>query len=315
MRGMGTQKPEGLRINRSLWLDENGRGITFRDHIAGQMQQIWRLDAAPGQDLGSVLSDGQGLLVTRNSKNGAAGVEIRSRNLNLEATGRIEHTGELPASGWQADTDALNVTLNIPPGWRLLALFGADWVRGDWLTAWSLLDLFLLLVFSLAVFRLWGVRTAILALLAFGLSYQEPGAPRYVWLVLLMPLALLRVVPDGWGRRLGERFGNGLRSRPWSSCWFLSWPDKCSRHCIRNLSLLMRSSHYPRSDSKRSTCRALNRRRQPTRPARKLLRPSVSPRQSPTAISCMNQTPASRRARVSPIGHGGWRALAGMDPC
>jgi hypothetical protein len=202
MRGMGTQKPEGLRISRSLWLDENGRGITFRDHIAGQMQQIWRLDTAPEQDLGSVLSDGQGLLITRNAENGAAGVEIRTRNLNLEATGRIEHTSELPASGWQADTDALNVTLNIPPGWRLLALFGADWVRGDWLTAWSLLDLFLLLVFSLAVFRLWGLRTALLALLAFGLSYQELGAPRYVWLVLLMPLALLRVVPDGWGRRL-----------------------------------------------------------------------------------------------------------------
>jgi hypothetical protein len=202
MRGTGIQRPEGLRINRSLWLDENGRGITFRDNIAGRMQQIWRLDTAPGQDLGSVLSDGQGLLITRNAKNGAAGVEIRSRNLNLEATGRIEQRGELPASGWQADTDALNVTFNIPPGWRLLALFGADWVRGDWLTAWSLLDLFLLLVFSLAVFRLWGLRIAILALLAFSLSYQEPGAPRYVWLILLMPLALLRVVPDGWGRRL-----------------------------------------------------------------------------------------------------------------
>ena len=98
--------------------------------------------------------------------------------------------------------DGLNVTLNLPPGWRLLALFGADWVRGDWLTAWSLLDLFLLLIFALAVFRLWGLGAAALALLAFGLSYQEPGAPRYVWLVLLMPLALLRVVPAGWAQRL-----------------------------------------------------------------------------------------------------------------
>jgi hypothetical protein len=96
----------------------------------------------------------------------------------------------------------LNVTLNLPPGWRLLALFGADWVRADWLTAWSLLDIFLLLIFSLAVFRLWGFGAAILALLAFGLSYQEPGAPRYSWLVLLMPLALLRVVPSGWARRV-----------------------------------------------------------------------------------------------------------------
>ncbi|HEY5954038.1 MAG TPA: hypothetical protein VIT18_06720, partial [Terrimicrobiaceae bacterium] len=202
MRGMGSQRPEGLRIRRSLWLDESGRGLTFRDEILGSLQQIWRLDTAAGQELGSVRNDGQGLLVTRNPSNGAAGVEIRSRNINLQATGRIEHAGELPASGWQADADALNVTLNLPPGWRLLALFGADWVRGDWLTAWSLLDLFLLLIFALAVFRLWGLGAAALALLAFGLSYQEPGAPRYVWLVLLMPLALLRVVPAGWAQRL-----------------------------------------------------------------------------------------------------------------
>ncbi len=202
MRGMGAQKPEGLKISRSLWLDESGRGITFRDEILGNLQQIWRLDAAPGQELGSVRNYGEGLLVTRNPSNGAAGIEIRSRNINLQATGRIEPAGKLPASGWQADADALNVTLNLPPGWRLLALFGADWVRGDWLTAWSLLDLFLLLIFSLAVFRLWGLGAAILALLAFGLSYQEPGAPRYVWLVLLMPLALLRVVSGGWARRL-----------------------------------------------------------------------------------------------------------------
>ena len=202
MRGMGAQKPQGLTINRSLWLDDSGRGMTFRDQINGRMQQIWRLDASPGQDLGSVRSGGQGQLITRNPKNEAAGIEIRTRNINLEATGRIEHANALPASGWQSDTDALNVTLNLPPGWRLFALFGADWVHGDWLTAWSLLDLFLLLIFSLAVFRLWGLGAAILAILAFGLSYQEPGAPRYIWLILLMPLALLRVVPGGWGRHL-----------------------------------------------------------------------------------------------------------------
>ncbi|HEY5953995.1 MAG TPA: hypothetical protein VIT18_06500, partial [Terrimicrobiaceae bacterium] len=59
MRGMGTQKPGGLNIARAWWLDENGRGLTFRDQINGRMQQIWRLDAAPGQDLGAVRSGGQ----------------------------------------------------------------------------------------------------------------------------------------------------------------------------------------------------------------------------------------------------------------
>jgi hypothetical protein len=202
MRGMGDQKPAGLRIARELWLDENGSGLTFRDAITGAMQQIWRLDAAEGQDLGSVRSDGQGQLITRNPQNGAPGVEIRTRNLNLEATGRMARASALSATGWRSDADGVNATLNLPPGWRLFALFGADWVRGDWLTAWTLLDLFLLLIFSLAVFRLWGFFPGLLAFVAFGLAYHEPGAPRYLWLILLVPLALQRVVPEGWAKRI-----------------------------------------------------------------------------------------------------------------
>lgn len=202
MRGMGAQKQEGLHIDRELWLDENGRALTFRDRITGKMQQIWRLDAAPGQDLGSVRSDGQGQLITRNPQTGAPGIELRSRNVNLETIGRMERAKALSATGWSSDADDLKVTLNISPGWRLFALFGADWVRGDWLTAWTLLDLFLVLIFSLAVSRLWGLGAGLLAFLAFGLSYHEAGAPRYTWLLLLIPLALLRVVPDGWSRRV-----------------------------------------------------------------------------------------------------------------
>jgi hypothetical protein len=197
MRGMGEQTPEGLTINRRLWLDEDGRGMTYRDQLRGQMQQIWRLDVADGNQLGAVRVDGQGQLITANPKTDASGVEIRSRNLNMEAIGRAPRTAEIMATGWQTDAESLEMTLTLPPGWRVFAVFGADQVIGDWLTAWSLLDLFLLLIFSLAVFRLFGVWAGIVALLAFGLAYHEPGAPRLTWLLLLMPLALLRVVGDG----------------------------------------------------------------------------------------------------------------------
>lgn len=202
MRGMGAQKPAGLNIERTLWLDGDGRGLTFRDLIAGQMQQVWRLDAAEGQELGSVRSGTTGQLITRNPENGAIGVELRSRNLNLEATGRLTDPTSLPATGWRSDAESVRVTLNLPPGWRLFALFGADWVQGDWLTAWTLLDLFLLLVFTLAVFRIRGWATALLAFAAFGLAYHEPGAPRYPWLALLVPIALEPHLPEGLGRRL-----------------------------------------------------------------------------------------------------------------
>ena len=145
--------------------------------------------------------DGKAQLITANPKTGAHGVEIRERNLNLEAIGRMKRSDQLSATGWQTDVDSLAMTFTLPPGWRLFALFGADHVQGDWLTSWTLLDLFLLLIFSLAVFRLWGVRAGVVAFLAFGLAYHEPGAPRLLWLFLLMPLALLRVVPPGTDRR------------------------------------------------------------------------------------------------------------------
>lgn len=212
MRGMGDRMPEGIAIARELWLNENGGEFTFRDRITGHMQQIWRLDAKADQMLGSVRSGDTGQLITRNPRTGASGVEIRSREIDLEATGRGDVARVMPAIGWHADASNAEVILNLPPGWRLFALFGADWVEGDWLTAWSLLDLFLLLLFTLAVFRLWGWRAALLAFAAFGLAYHEPDSPRYLWLALLVPLALLRVVPQGWGRRLlvGSKWGVAL---------------------------------------------------------------------------------------------------------
>ena len=202
MRGMGTQKPAGLSIVRELWLDEGGQGLTFQDHISGQMQQVWRLDAAEGQELGSVRSGGEGQLITRNPENGAIGVELRSRNVDVEAIGRLSRPTSLPATGWRSDAESVRVHLNLPPGWRLFALFGADWVHGDWLTAWTLLDLFLLLIFTLAVFRIRGWATALLAFVAFGLSYHEHGAPKFLWLILLVPIALEPHIPQGLGRRL-----------------------------------------------------------------------------------------------------------------
>ncbi|EMI22839.1 putative membrane protein [Rhodopirellula maiorica SM1] len=197
MRGMGEKARSGLNINRRLWLDEDGQMLTYHDQLSGQMQQIWRLDVAEDHQLGAVRVGGDAQLITVNPVTGTSGTEIRRRNLNMEAVGRVPMSDAVSATGWQADAESLEMTITTPPGWRVFAVFGTDQVRGDWLTAWSLLDLFLLLVFSLAVFKLFGFFGGIVALLAFGLSYHEPGSPRITWLLLLMPIALLRVVGDG----------------------------------------------------------------------------------------------------------------------
>ena len=202
MRGMGRQQAPGLAVVRRLWLDEDGRGLTFRDQITGSQQTLWRLDSAPGQQLGAVRNGDEGQLLTKNPATGETGVEVRSRVLQLVATGRIENARNLPASGWNTDAASARVTLHLPPGWRLFALFGADYVNGDWLTAWTLLDLFLVLVFALGVTRVFGRGAGFLALLSLVLSYREPESPRYTWLCVLAALALARVVREGWGARL-----------------------------------------------------------------------------------------------------------------
>ncbi|MCA9264217.1 MAG: hypothetical protein KDA60_10235, partial [Planctomycetales bacterium] len=197
LRGMGVQPPSKLTVDRSFWLDEDGHGATYVDRIQGELRNTLRLDAAPQHQLGGVRQHEVPMLITQNPQTGDVGIEVREQSLQLSAVGRVSDLRGLASNGWQVDADGLSITLHLPPGWRVLALFGPDDVRGDWLTSWTLLDLFLLLVFSIAVFRILGWKAGLLAFAAFGLAYHEPGAPRFTWLFVLFPLALLRVVPAG----------------------------------------------------------------------------------------------------------------------
>ena len=196
-RGMGLQKPDEFQVQRDLWLDDDGRGVTYQDVMHGQPKQIARLDVAEQHELGVVRVDGNRQLITENPETRSHGFEVRTRNPSVEAIGRAPGLNSLAATGWKTDVDSLSMRIYLPPGWRVLALFGPDSVRGDWLTSWTLLDLFLLLVFTIAVFRLWGIVPAIVALVAFGLSYHEMGSPRLTWFFLLIPLAILRVIREG----------------------------------------------------------------------------------------------------------------------
>lgn len=191
VRGPGVRGKSPLSIHRSLWLDDDGKHLTYQDRLSGELRQIRRLDAAESHELGSVTVGGEPQLITHNPDGGDRGFEIRTPQLNAVATGRLAMNESLSATGWQTDAASLRASWQLSPGYRLFALFGADYTKGDWLTSWTLLDLFLLLLFTLAVFRLRGFRGAILALIAFGLAYHEPGAPKVPWLLLLIPVALL----------------------------------------------------------------------------------------------------------------------------
>lgn len=196
-RGDPEPEPDQLHLARQLWLDFDGGGYTLQDQLSGQMTRHWRLEATDALELGRVLLNGAPQFITAVA-DGRRGVEVRRGALELNADSR--YTGaidQVPAVGWAHDVNSLKATLHLPPGWRLFSAHGVDNVPDTWLQRWTLLDLFLVLMATVAVARLISRRWAALLLVTLTLIWQEPLAPRQVWLHLLGALALLHVLPAG----------------------------------------------------------------------------------------------------------------------
>ena len=194
---------DSLRLARTWWLDFDGNGYTVLDRIGviGTMKRDWRLAMNPPFVLGRVTIDGRDQLITEYA--GKPGVEIRDGRFNMTAVSRYDRMSltDMPVAGWDHDFVKVSSVLNLPPGWRLFAASGVDVLPGTWLSLWTLFDLFLVMIISLSVFRLWGFKWGILALVTLILIYQEPGAPHFVWLSIVLAVALLRVLPNGWMKR------------------------------------------------------------------------------------------------------------------
>ncbi|MGD9157100.1 MAG: hypothetical protein PVG39_01715, partial [Desulfobacteraceae bacterium] len=204
-RGDPSPAPDQLTLHRNIWLDFDGKGYTLRDRINGTMSRQWNLVMNPPVKLGRVVLDGVDQLITSHGKDNKPGVELRKGEIDLQGESRIESgKNTIPAVGWDHDVQRLSANLNLPPGWRLINVNGVDSINGTWLQNWNLLDLFLVLVLSTAIFRLFNIRYGILALITLVLIYHEPGAPRIVWIHLLAATALIRFIPDGWVKKIIE---------------------------------------------------------------------------------------------------------------
>lgn len=207
-RGDADPAPDRLALQRTLWLDFDGRGLTAHDELAGTLSRSWRLQMTAPTELGRVAIDGRDQLITRSpGPDGSpiTGVEVRQGQVALDADSRIEgRRAQLPAVGWAHDFESVTAQLNLPPGWRLFHASGVDSASDTWIAGWSLLEIFLVLVTAMAIGELRGRRWAALALLTLVLTYPEAGAPRWTWLVVVAMLALTRVLPERHGQRFAR---------------------------------------------------------------------------------------------------------------
>jgi len=195
-RGDPEPEPNQLNLSRKLWLDFDGEGYTVNDTITGSMTRGWRLNTLPQTQLGKVTLNGGNQFITQD-KSGKQGVEVRSGAITLNADSRIAGAiGSTSAVGWEQDFHTVRAELNLPPGWRLLAAGGVDNVPDSWISRWTLLDLFLVLIAALATGRLWNPYWGGLALVTLVLIWHEPGSPHFVWLNILAATALIKTLSE-----------------------------------------------------------------------------------------------------------------------
>jgi len=197
-RGDTDPAPDRLSLERNWWLDFDGGGYTVSDRIHGAIVRSDRLAMAPGTQLGRAAVNGVDQFITRLPGAPGDGIEIPRGEIEITADSRVPEPGSrLSAVGWDADFQSVAATLQLPPGWRLLHATGVDEVSASWVSRWSLLDLFVVLVVAMAFLRLFGPAWGALALAGLTLGYTELAAPRWIWIAVLAGEALRRAVVRG----------------------------------------------------------------------------------------------------------------------
>ena len=190
-RGNPNPPPNQYSLTRQLWLSFAGDAYVVNDRIIADIKQASRLSAT--YPLGRIDVDGEAELV--NSLAGSEpGIEMQIGRYDIEAVSQLPIEGELTATGWQLDAQSLNATLNLPPGWRLLWVRGADVVQGAWLERWNLWDVFLVVFATVLAARFLSRTFAALVAVSLVLIVQSQVSLAILWLVGIGLVAGVRVI-------------------------------------------------------------------------------------------------------------------------
>ena len=223
-RGESEPPPDSITVGREFWLVDSGSGFIVRDTLSGSVNEGGRLELLAPGELGHVKVGGRDRVINVAARqpqrrvptgategsgsgmepaNGAGdgddqGIEVRDGSLSLVGELSYPDQGAVPAVGWNRDASSLSAAVHLPPGWRLVGTSGVDVASGTWIDAWSLLDLFFLLLITLATSKLMSIRWGALALVVLGLAWHEAICPQGWWLVLLALHALVGALNKSW---------------------------------------------------------------------------------------------------------------------
>jgi len=193
-RGKPLHLENQLSLKRTLWLSFDNSSYTFNDDIEGAMISDWRLSMKSPYLLESAEDQDGSVLITTTAEN-ERGVENRYPQVNVQARGIINADKQLAVTGWDSDFERVTVQLNLPPGNKLFAVFGADRVSNSWWSSWTIWASFIVLLSSLMASRLINVTAGIATWIMLFVIYQESGAPVVAIINLLLAIAIKKHQP------------------------------------------------------------------------------------------------------------------------
>ncbi|MBF0620346.1 MAG: hypothetical protein HQL54_00320 [Magnetococcales bacterium] len=208
-RGDSDPLNDQITLNRTIWIDFDGKGLTTQDRLSGMLTRSNRLEMNPTLQLGHANSNGQDLLITERDGSQKRGVPLTLGPLNLVAESRYDGgLTTLPAVGWNSDLSHLSTQLNLPPGWKLLFATGPDQIHTSWIHGWTVLDMFMVLVAAIAIGRLWGWVWGGVSLIGLILISPEDSVIIGLLLNMMVAIALLRVAPEGRLMKIARLYRN-----------------------------------------------------------------------------------------------------------
>lgn len=221
-RGSGSLTEGDLNLFRDLWLDFDGSGAVVKDQISGKLDRRFFLGLENADyRLGRVTSAGTDQLITNLDKN--YGIEMEKGGINLSAVSRMDkiNSGKIFPVGWNIRFQKAEGSIHIPPGWRLLAVSGGTVPdRTTWLDRWSLLDIFIVMIISVAVAKLWGFSWGLIFFAGLALIAHEPFAPKSIWIFITITAAISALMEKNQVR--SDKAMLGIRIAHIAACLILA---------------------------------------------------------------------------------------------
>jgi hypothetical protein len=205
-RSRGDENPQqhNLRLDRSLWLNFSGDYFTTQEYIQGSLGHLDRLSAQGDYKAGRVSINTQPVLIT--SINNDQGVEVLPGVFNLQTVGEIK-SREVIINPWNTDLSSASLRLNLPPGFSLFSVQGADSVTNDYLSDWNLWEIFIVILFVVVLFKQYGIVTSTVGLLYALVTHKIQDAPSVLLLLAIVGFHfVINVLPKNRIRSFSVKF-------------------------------------------------------------------------------------------------------------